>query len=138
MISIEQITPELTWRLRRDVLYPDAEIPDMEMDVDREGIHFGAFADNKLAGVISLYREGNDFQFRKFAIDPAFQNHGIGTSLLNYITGFTIADGGRKLWCNARTNATGFYLKNGFNTTNQFFSKNGHDYVVMEKALIST
>ncbi|HZY35317.1 MAG TPA: N-acetyltransferase, partial [Mucilaginibacter sp.] len=67
MIGIEQITPELTWRLRRDVLYPDAEIPDMEMDVDKAGIHFGAFVDNKLAGVISLFREGDDFQFRKFA-----------------------------------------------------------------------
>ena len=137
MISIEQITPELTWRLRRDVLYPDAEIRDMEMDVDRDGIHFGAFTDNKLAGVASLFREGNDFQFRKFVVDTAFQNRGIGTALLKYITEFAIADGGVKLWCNARLNAKGFYLKKGFKETNQLFSKNGHDYEIMEKALIS-
>ena len=138
MLSIEQITPELTWRLRRDVLYPDAEITDMEMDVDSGGIHFGAFADNKLAGVISLFREGDDFQFRKFAVDTAFQSKGIGTALLNYITEFAIEEGGKKLWCNARLNATGFYLKFGFIQTARLFSKNGYDYMIMEKQLIST
>jgi len=138
MIYIEQITPELTSRLRRDVLYPDAEIPDMEMQVDIDGIHFGAFTDNKLAGIISLFREGSYFQFRKLAVDANFQNKGIGTALLNYITEFAIQGGGIKLWCNARLNATGFYLKNGFAQTDRLFSKNGHDYVIMEKLLTST
>ena len=108
----------------------------MEMEVDREGYHFGAFVDNKLAGVVSLFREGSDFQFRKFAVDKAFQNQGIGTALLNYVTEFAIKDNGQKLWCNARLNAIGFYLKHGFIQTNQLFSKNGNDYVIMEKRLI--
>jgi GNAT superfamily N-acetyltransferase len=137
MISIEQITPELTWRLRRDVLYPDSNILDMEMDVDRGGIHFGAFVDNKFAGVISLFREGDDFQFRKFAVDLVLQSKGIGTALLNYITEFVIEEGGQKLWCNARLNAAGFYLKFGFTQTDRLFSKNGYDYVIMEKTLPS-
>lgn len=135
MIHIEQITPELTWRLRRDVLYPEAELPDMEMNVDMDGIHFGAFTDNKLAGVVSLFREGDDFQFRKFAVDPFFQHNGIGTTLLNYITKFAHEDGGHKLWCNARVNAKGFYLKNGFVQTGRLFSKNGFDYVIMKKVI---
>src|ERR1700722_6543316 len=137
MIHIEQITPELTWRLRRDVLYPDAEIPDMEMEVDREGVHFGAFVDNKLAGVISLFQDGSVFQFRKFAVDLVFQNKGVGTGLLNYVTDFAIQNGGVKLWCNARLDAEGFYLKKGFFQTTRLFSKNGYDYVIMEKSLIS-
>jgi GNAT superfamily N-acetyltransferase len=136
MIYIEQITPELTWRLRRDVLYPGSDITDMEMEVDREGYHFGAFVDNKLAGVVSLFREEKVFQFRKFAVDSAFQNKGIGTALLNYVTEFAIKDGGKKIWCNARLNAIGFYLKHGFIQTNELFSKNGNDYVIMEKGLI--
>ena len=134
-MHIEQITPELTWRLRRDVLYPEGEIVDMAMDTDKDGIHFGAFTDNKLAGVISLFSVESVFQFRKFAVDPAFQGKGIGTALLSYITEFVIEDGGTKLWCNARLNATGFYLKNGFTQTDQLFSRNGNDYVIMEKTL---
>jgi GNAT superfamily N-acetyltransferase len=82
MIHIEQITPELTWRLRKDVLYPGKKMFEMEMDVDANGIHFGAFKDDKLAGVVSLFQEGSDFQFRKLAVETSAQGTGIGSSLL--------------------------------------------------------
>lgn len=135
MVRIEQITPELTWRLRRDVLYPNQKIFEMEMDEDTEGIHFGAFKDDKLAGVVSLFQKGVNFQFRKLAVDPPVQNKGIGNSLLKYITGYAMENGGTRLWCNARDTAIGFYLKNGFTQTGTLFSKNGYDYEIMEKFL---
>lgn len=137
MLSTEQITPELTWRLRRDVLYPEKEIAEMEMEVDRDGYHFGAFADNKLVGVVSLFREGGDFQFRKLAVDPPYQRRGVGTALLNRVTDFATENGGERIWCNARTNAIGFYLTSGYHQTGQTFAKNGLDYEIMEKQLIS-
>jgi hypothetical protein len=43
MLSIEQITPQLTWRLRREVLYPNEQLAHMAMDEDNHGYHFGAF-----------------------------------------------------------------------------------------------
>jgi len=135
MISIEQITPELTWRLRRDVLYPNQKIFEMEMDEDADGIHFGAFTDDKLAGVVSLFQKGTDFQFRKLAVDPAVQKIGIGNSLLNYITEHARENNATRIWCNARSTAIGFYLKAGFVQTGELFSKNGYDYEVMEKDL---
>jgi len=133
MISIEQITPELTWRLRREVLYPNQKIFEMEMDEDAEGIHFGAFNDDKLAGVVSLFQKGTDFQFRKLAVDPSVQKIGIGRSLLNYITAYATENKATRIWCNARSTAIGFYLKAGFIQTGKLFSKNGYDYEVMEK-----
>jgi len=135
MIHIEQIRPELTWRLRRELLYPAGDIADMAMDADGEGIHFGAFTNNKLVGVVSLFQEGDVFQFRKFAVDIAFQNMGVGSALLNYIVEFTTENGGIRLWCNARLNAVGFYLKSGFAQTGLLFSKNGYDYAIVEKVL---
>src|ERR1700753_120651 len=102
MISIEQIAPEVTWRLRRQVLYPEKEIHEMEMDIDRNGYHFGAFVYNKLAGGIFLFQDGTTFQFRKLAVDPSFQRQGVGTALLHYITGFITDNGGTSIWCNAR------------------------------------
>ena len=135
MLSIEQITPELTWRLRRDVLYPSQKLFEMEMEEDTYGIHFGAFNDVKLAAVISLFQKGHDFQFRKLAVDPTFQKMGIGNSLLNYITDYAQESGGTRIWCNARVTAIGFYLKADFIQTAKLFSKNGYDYEVMEKEL---
>ena len=136
MISIEQIRPEHTWQLRRDVLYPGKVKREMEMDEDADGIHFGAFTDNKLAGVVSLFQNGTSFQFRKLAVDAAMQKAGIGSSLLAYITKYVEENGGTLIWCNARTDAIGFYVKLGFVETGDVFSRNGIDYVIMEKIII--
>lgn len=135
-MSIEQITPQLTWRLRRDVLYPGQKMFEMEMEEDADGIHFGAFKDDKLSGVVSLFQKGTDFQFRKLAVDPAVQNMGIGSSLLEYITLYSRENSGTRIWCNARLTAIEFYLKADFIQTGKLFLKKGIDYEVMEKAII--
>ena len=133
---IEQITPYLTHKLRRDVLYPDMKIFEMEMDEDIDGIHFGAFYENKLIGVVSLFSKGRSFQFRKLAVDPEYQHKGIGSSILNYITEYAQLNGGTTIWCNARLSAIGFYLKANFAQTGNLFSKNGIDYELLEKTII--
>jgi phosphoribosylformimino-5-aminoimidazole carboxamide ribotide isomerase len=134
-ISIEQIRPELTWRLRQQVLYPQQKLHEMEMDEDNDGYHFGAFRNNKLVGVVSLFQRGDDFQFRKFAVDASVQNMGIGSAMLLYLTNFVLNEEGKRLWCNARLSAIPFYLKHGFAQTGEHFSKNGFDYEILEKQL---
>lgn len=135
MLQIEQIRPELTWRLRQEVLYPDEPLHQMKMEEDNHGYHFGAFADNKLVAVVSVFPGGADFQFRKFAVLPEAQGQGVGKALLNYITDFAVNEGGSRLWCNARVSAIGFYAKYGFMQTGEAFSRNGIDYEIMEKLI---
>ncbi|MCR8561756.1 GNAT family N-acetyltransferase [Mucilaginibacter sp. BJC16-A38] len=133
--SIEQIRPEHTWQLRRDVLYPGKMKHEMEMDEDADGIHFGAFVDDRLAGVVSLFQNGSEFQFRKLAVDASMQKKGIGQSLLAQVVKHVEENGGGRLWCNARVDATGFYLKLGFIRTGNLFTKNDIDYEIMEKMI---
>jgi GNAT superfamily N-acetyltransferase len=135
MLSIEQIRPELTWRLRQKVLYPAETLYVMKMDEDNDGYHFGAFEDNSLVGVVSLFQKDKDFQFRKFAVDETAQNKGVGTALLNYIIDFAINEGAERVWCNARLAAIGFYLKAGFSQTGVLFAKNGFEYEIMDKLI---
>jgi GNAT superfamily N-acetyltransferase len=135
MLDIEQITPQLTWQLRRDVLYPGNMLWEMEMEEDDHGYHFGAFIDNKLIGVVSLFQNGTDWQFRKFAFDADYQGKGYGRELLDHITRFVSSEGAIRLWCNARSSAIGFYLKSGFVQTGETFSKGGIDYKIMERDL---
>jgi len=135
-ISIEQIRHELTWKLRQKVLYPEKNIADMAMEEDLSGIHFGAFKNGWLVGVISLFQNGEDFQFRKVAVDPEVQSMGIGSKMLKYVTEFALNEGGKRLWCNARVSAIPFYLKHGFGQTGKIFEKGGVDYEMMEKDLL--
>ena len=135
MLHIEQIRQELTWRLRRDVLYPHEPLHQMEMEEDNDGYHFGAFKDNRLVAVVSVFPKDDDFQFRKFAVLPEVQGQGTGKALLNYITDFAVNEGGTRLWCNARLSAIGFYACYGFRQTGNIFNRNGFDYEIMEKEI---
>lgn len=135
MIHIEQIRPELTWRLRQRILHSTKKLYEMEMEEDNNGVHFGAFRKDNLVGVASLFQKGSDFQLRKFAIDTPAQNMGIGKSLLNYIIDYATTEGAERIWCNARSSAVGFYSKSGFLQTDALFSKTGIDYVIMEKLI---
>jgi len=108
---------------------------EMGMDEDNDGIHFAAFKDNIIVGVVSLFQKSDDFQFRKFAIDESVQGMGIGRQMLDYITDFAVINGGKRIWCNARVSAIGFYLKAGFKHTGQLFSKSGFDYEILEKGI---
>ncbi|HTD40335.1 MAG TPA: GNAT family N-acetyltransferase [Mucilaginibacter sp.] len=134
-IDIEQIRPELTWRLRQQVLYPAQKLYEMELDEDQEGIHFGAFTDNALVGIISLFEKDKSFQFRKLAVLPEYQKMGIGNALLNRVEEFAKSEGGTVIWCNARVSAIGFYVKTGYAHTGKLFSKNGFDYEILEKEI---
>jgi GNAT superfamily N-acetyltransferase len=135
-LHIEQIRPELTRRLRHEVLYPAEPLYNMGKEEDNNGLHFGAFYNNQLVGVVSLFQQGADYQFRKFAIDPEMQGKGVGNALLQYIISFATLQGGSRIWCNARLSAIGFYVKAGFTSTGKSFSKNGFDYEIVEKLLL--
>lgn len=135
MSHIEQIPPELTWRIRRQVLYPDQEFGKAILDNDDDGMHLGLFYENKLVSVVSLFRKENEMQLRKFATIEEYQGKGFGTELLKYLIETAKTENCNRIWCNARKNASGFYAKFGFNETDEAYHKDGHDFVIMEKIL---
>jgi GNAT superfamily N-acetyltransferase len=138
MSHIEQITHELTWRIRRDVLYPGQPLEKIRLTDDENGMHLGLFDDNKLISVLSFFKSENSIQFRKFATLEPYQRKGYGTELLNYLLKISESENYERIWCNARKNASGFYSKFGFKETENSFQKDGHDFVIMEKILITT
>ncbi len=107
----------------------------MAMEEDNHGYHFAAFKDNYIVGVVSLFQNGADFQFRKFAIAADVQGMGIGKTMLQYITNFAITNGGTRIWCNARDTAVAFYAKYGFTSTGELFTRGGYNYEIIEKLL---
>lgn len=132
MNDIEQITQELTWKLRQKELYPDLPIEAIKLPEDDLGIHLGLFYQNKLATIVSLFEDNNELQFRKLATDKKYQKLGLGSKMINYVLNYAKEKHIEKVWCNARLSATGFYEKLGFVKTDEVFSKGGIDYVIME------
>ena len=135
MYHIEQITQELTWKIRQKELNPELSLSEIKLEEDDSGIHLGLFHDNKLITVVSLFEYGYELQFRKFATDSNYQRMGFGKQMLAYILKYAKEKQFKKVWCNARASASKFYQIFGFLETDKTFSKNGIDYIIMELKL---
>lgn len=132
---IEQIRPDLTWRIRHTAMYPDQPYDAIKLENDHNGLHFGLFAGDQLVSVVSLFNEGNIYQFRKFATVPEFQGKGYGSILLKHLINYARSVEATMLWCNARSAASSFYAKFGFSETEERFTKTGLEFVIMQLQL---
>lgn len=86
-----------------------------------ETLHLGAYIGGEQVGVASLFCEappGEDepdsWRLRGMAVTPGAQGGGHGRALLEACLAHAKAQGGARVWCNARTTASGFYLRLGF------------------------
>ena len=88
--------------------------------------HFGAFqAEDRQQpiGIVTLSREpmpgdpaADDARLRGMAVAPAAQGAGVGRLLVQRCIDAAARQGAKRLWCNARVSAMGFYEKLGFVT----------------------
>ncbi|GAB3766453.1 GNAT family N-acetyltransferase [Spirosoma pomorum] len=140
MINVKPITPEQTYALRHSVLWPDKPLDYVKIDDDTSGYHYGAFQNDELIAVISLFLEektdaGRLARFRKFAARPDCQRQGIGTQLLNYVIAEARRLGAKGLWCDARLDAADFYRRFGMKPVSEVFYKGPIAYATFSMPL---
>lgn len=123
MLAIQSITAEQTYPLRHSVLWPDKPLDYVKVDDDAAGHHFGAFDNEELIAVISLFVNGQESRFRKFAAHPDHQRKGVGTLLLNHVIAEARRLGATVLWCDARLDAADFYRRFGMTAVSDVFYK---------------
>ncbi|SEO82890.1 Predicted N-acyltransferase, GNAT family [Paenibacillus sophorae] len=127
------IQKEQAWQLRHEVMWPEKDLDYVKLEDDDEGTHFGLFDGEQLIAVVSLFVNGEEAQFRKFATLASHQNKGYGSRLLTYMLGEAECAGVNRIYCNARSGKVPFYERFGFTVTEQTFTKSGKDYIVMER-----
>lgn len=103
---------------------------------DAQGLHYGLFEDSKLVSVISMFINGEQAQFRKFATDMSRQGKGYGSQLLRFLIDEARKKEVKELYCDARVTATGFYEKFGMQIDSDVFQKSGKDYVRMSLKIL--
>jgi GNAT superfamily N-acetyltransferase len=134
-ISIERIDAEQALPVRHRVLWPDRPIDYCRLDEDGAGWHFGAFKDGVLVCVASVFIEQDQARLRKFATLPEYQSRGIGSAMLTHILAQLRDAGIRRIWCEGRQSAAGFYRRFGMAEEGQVFFKGDIPYVRMAGAL---
>ena len=122
--EIVSITAAEALTVRHQVLWPDKP-PSFSMVVgDDAAQHFGIRIDGQLVCVASLYLSERAARLRKFATLPAFQGHGIGTQMLQYLIDTVKHDEQLEcLWLDARETALSFYQRFGFVVEGERFHK---------------
>lgn len=120
-------------RIRQKVMYPEKDIEYVKLPQDNLGLHMGYYKEGELATVVSLFLENRDLQFRKLATLDKFQHQGFASEIIKWMLDYAKDVRLNKVWCNARINTVPFYEKFGFVKTDRTFSKEGYNYVIMEK-----
>ncbi|WP_135077009.1 GNAT family N-acetyltransferase [Terasakiella sp. SH-1] len=129
---IQQIEAQDTYLMRHKVLWPDLPLEECMLKGDDVALHFGAFVEDHLIGVLSLFPDNDQsIRLRKFAISPRFQGQGIGLLMLKTVLEELGISGNKSVWCDARANAVDFYRKAGFEIEGNEFLKRNIPYYKM-------
>jgi predicted GNAT family N-acyltransferase len=133
-VTVEEVTPEVTYELRGAILRPNGGEITWEGDEDPATFHLGArSADGRVVGVVRFspapcpWRPlaAAPWQLRGMATDAAVRGSGAGRALLAGGLERVTARGGDLVWCDARVTAAGFYARMGFTVVTDEFDKPG-------------
>lgn len=147
MKKIQKIESKATFVVRHPVLRNGKPMESCCFDGDdlSTSNHFGLFYDEKLVGVVSVFKNTNtifnfenQLQIRGMAILPEFQKNGLGTDLMKHCETYYSAKNEVLIWFNARENAIPFYEKLGYSIVGAPFDipEIGIHYI-MKKELVS-
>lgn len=134
-MNIQKITAPEVLPIRHQVLWPDKPLSFCEVGSDDSAIHYGAFVDEKLVCVASVYIDKHEARLRKFATLPKYQKQGIGSKVIARIINDLKLKNVSYLWCDARISAASFYKKLGLNIEGKEFQKSGTSYFKMSISL---
>ncbi|MGF1728275.1 GNAT family N-acetyltransferase [Photobacterium kasasachensis] len=136
-MKIELITAEQTLPVRHRVLWPDKPVDFCRVPEDDAGLHYGAFCDEKLVCVASVFIDGQSARLRKFATLHDYQGKGVGTLVIERILTDLQTQNMTRFWCDARESACGFYHRFAMEPFGERFYKGDVPYFKMAVDLAS-
>ena len=134
MSFIKEITAKETFSVRQPVLRPGKPIESCYFEGDNliYTTHFGYFNEEKIIGIISLFKNSNEnfkiqkqFQIRGMAVLENHQKKGIGAVLVLHTENYLKEEGKHLIWFNARESAVAFYEKLGYEIKGEQFEITG-------------
>ncbi len=122
-LQVKNIPFNKTFAVRHPVLRAGKPVETCYFEGDElpTTTHFGLFLEEKLLGVLSVFKNEcpiieskNAYQYRGMAILAPYQNKKYGVLLLDAANTWVAEKQGDLIWFNAREKAIGFYERNGF------------------------
>ncbi len=91
---------------------------------EETSIHLMAYTEDRIPVGVGRahFNSKNEAQVRFMAVDPHYQNNGIGSTLLAALERRVKIDGAKYIVLNSRETAIGFYKKNGYSSEGRIFT----------------
>ncbi len=127
---VRQVSAAETRPLRHSVLRPRETIAALAWPHDDapDTGHFGGFVDGAMVATATIHREAQPgiddaraWRLRGMATAAPLRGQGYGGALVEACVAYAVERGASRVWCNARTGATRFYLTHGFRVEGQPF-----------------
>lgn len=146
MADIRAVTASEVRPLRQRILRPHQTASSLVYggDAAPDTLHVGAFVDDELVGVASIFRQAPEYnvshpaawRIRGMATDEAHRGKNLGAYMMQALLRHAATNGGRLAWCNARVPAIGFYSRMGFEQIGAVFElPRIGPHVVMERPI---
>ncbi|PAS96630.1 MAG: hypothetical protein BSR46_15160 [Candidatus Dactylopiibacterium carminicum] len=132
-VAVDDVLP-----VRQAVLWPDQTLAFSRVADDADGLHYAALHDGLIVGVASLFVRDGTARLRKFAMLPAWQGRGVGTSLLDRVLLEASHRDCVYFWCDARRDAVGFYRRFGLREQGDAWEREGVLFVRMGRELVAS
>jgi len=135
---VREVPLASTRALRQAVLRPHETVAQMAAHEPPGAVAVAAVQGGAVIAVGFVAPEGEPgaWRVRGMATAPESRGHGAGTAVLDALTRHARAAGARRIWCNARVSARGFYDRAGFRVVSeQFELPHIGPHVVMERRL---
>ena len=129
-MKLKIITAKETTGLRQLTLRQNQKADELIYpgDFDQETVHYGAFVNEELVGIASIYLEGlkdnpmpDSWRLRGMATIESVRGKGYGKDLMNKCLEHINSKSGKIFWCNARITAEKFYEKFGMKRKGEIF-----------------
>lgn len=130
---------DLRWRILRAGL--ERSTACFDGDDETTTHHFVAEQDGRIIGCVTILRRPWDgqpaWQLRGMAVEPSLQRRGVGRQLVDVVESTVTEEPySLQLWCNARTPASAFYQKLGWEiASGEFVIPTAGPHVKMTKRL---
>lgn len=127
---VRAVSEHDTVAVRHAILRTGMPIEAVTMRGDESAAWFGALHQGVVVGTAGVFDEaspdgGSAHRLRAMATMPAVRGVGLGEMLLEAAIDHVVQASGGSLWCSARTTATEFYTRRGFEVTSEEYDVSG-------------
>ncbi|HEV2524250.1 MAG TPA: GNAT family N-acetyltransferase [Gammaproteobacteria bacterium] len=113
----------------------DLHFSDAELLAEKAHVQIVGLNGSEVIATAVLVPEGQCCKMQRVVVKEDLANTGIGSQMMTFCEDYAKKHGFETIYCHARDSAVNFYLKNGYEAEDDYFSEDTIPHLKMRKVL---